>query len=226
MPSNPTLPVIILDLNGCEVRLDNKQIILYGTYKCKDSMDLYTPCHPEGIPKENDEHAFAQLYRTFKSLVNEKVLMGPFPIDRFLTYDFFWYFMRIPPKELLLKLQDAGVRISVIRIMNNKNIESIEKALEDFSPWMNGIVHVSSGSLDEELTRTFPLQPAPSTHMMHMALYVLHKVLILIGLGFALQWVFELYFYLGLILGVIYVHWGYQFAKTFRRSPVEKTTLN
>ncbi len=226
MSFTPSLPVIILDLNGCEVRLDNKQIILYGTHKRKDSMDVYTPCHPEGIPKETDEDTFAQLYRTFKSLVNEKVLMGPFPIDTFITYDFFWYFMRIPPRELLLKLQDAGVRISVIRIMNNKRVESIERALEDFAPWMNIIVHVSSGSLDEELGRIFSLQPAPSTHVMHMTLYVLHKILILIGLGFALQWVFELYFYLGLILGVIYVHWGYQFAKTFRRSPVEPTTLH
>lgn len=120
-------PWIEITLNGVNAAISHP--LLKGTghltvcapSERRDDGTYYSAVVEEYLPNEQDDSAFAKLYRTIQVFADSGVLKGPWGEDHPLIYNRFEYMsLTLSPKEILSQLEYAGVSIEVKSVFYRK----------------------------------------------------------------------------------------------------------
>lgn len=102
--------------------------------------DVYSRYHPldaGGLPKTDDQSAFALLYRKMETLVQNEGLKGPHGENHPAVFSRFEYVREGSPQELLELLERAGIAVKVEKVNHKGDDAEVEQAKQDFSRWIH-----------------------------------------------------------------------------------------
>lgn len=145
---------ISLDGNPATISrtLNNKAFLtIYGPERVAgDVYSRYHPLGPEGLPKPDDQSAFAFLYRKLETLVQNEGLLGPHGEDHPLVYNRFEYVREGTPQELLELLEKMGTAIRVEKMDHQGDDAEVEQAKQDFGRWLHeGTTYAPNPKVEE-----------------------------------------------------------------------------